>query len=346
MKLQIKQPVDKALEALSEQQREVIVLRFGLDGKRYRTLQEIADEYSLTRERIRQIQNNVVKRLQQDDCIRHLASTITNLEQALHACGGAVDEETLCLSCNLATNTEKNYVRLLLDVGNNFHLSAETDDAEKYWYADQSHKKTVDEIMQIMHQEFEKDENNLMTDDEFKKVYKTITASYESVPQHDSIAKLSKKIDSNAKGEWGLRTHPEISLSNLGGFISLVLREAGEPLHFSEISKRIGSMREGKACNLESCHNELVRNESFVLVGRGLYALASMGYYPGTIYDVIVAGMKEKGPMTRDEVIDYVRQHRRVQPQSVILSLYKKDRFMRDDSNRYHFVEKNPPVRT
>lgn len=55
--------VAEALEALSNRDREIIVLRFGLAGEPPRTLEEIGVGYGLTRERIRQIENKAKERL-------------------------------------------------------------------------------------------------------------------------------------------------------------------------------------------------------------------------------------------------------------------------------------------
>jgi RNA polymerase sigma factor (sigma-70 family) len=53
-----------ALEVLSPRQREVLVLRYGLDGKHPRTLEEIGQLHSLTRERIRQIEQAAKEKLE------------------------------------------------------------------------------------------------------------------------------------------------------------------------------------------------------------------------------------------------------------------------------------------
>ena len=78
-----------------------------------------------------------------------------------------------------------------------------------------------------------------------------------------------------------------------------------------------------------------MRNENFILIGRGLYALKDMGYTSGTIYDVIVEGMKKNGPMTREEVLDYVLERRYVRPNSVILTLYQKQDFAKNNDKYY-----------
>ncbi len=59
-----KEGVRKALDALPERERQVIELRYGLSGFEPLTLEEVGHAFGVTRERIRQIENNTLKKLQ------------------------------------------------------------------------------------------------------------------------------------------------------------------------------------------------------------------------------------------------------------------------------------------
>jgi RNA polymerase primary sigma factor len=59
-----REDVELALSALPERERKVIELRFGLDGSQPCTLEEVGREFGVTRERIRQIENNTLKKLE------------------------------------------------------------------------------------------------------------------------------------------------------------------------------------------------------------------------------------------------------------------------------------------
>jgi len=59
-----KENVGKALDALPQREREVIEMRFGLKGHEARTLEEVGRAFGVTRERIRQIENNTLKKLE------------------------------------------------------------------------------------------------------------------------------------------------------------------------------------------------------------------------------------------------------------------------------------------
>ena len=56
--------VQRALAALPQREREVIEMRFGLTGGRPRTLEEVGRAFNVTRERIRQIENHTLKKLE------------------------------------------------------------------------------------------------------------------------------------------------------------------------------------------------------------------------------------------------------------------------------------------
>jgi RNA polymerase primary sigma factor len=56
--------VRRALDALPPREREVIEMRYGLTGHQARTLEEVGRAFGVTRERIRQIENNTLKKLE------------------------------------------------------------------------------------------------------------------------------------------------------------------------------------------------------------------------------------------------------------------------------------------
>lgn len=55
------------MEGLTDRERKVLELRFGLKDGVARTLEEVGHEFRVTRERIRQIESKALKRLKNDD---------------------------------------------------------------------------------------------------------------------------------------------------------------------------------------------------------------------------------------------------------------------------------------
>lgn len=59
----MREQIDGVLARLPERERKIIQLRYGLNDGRYRTLEEVGKEFNITRERIRQIESKVLKKL-------------------------------------------------------------------------------------------------------------------------------------------------------------------------------------------------------------------------------------------------------------------------------------------
>jgi RNA polymerase primary sigma factor len=59
----LKEQIDKVLDELTEREKKVLQLRFGLQDGRARTLEEVGKEFSVTRERIRQIEGKALRKL-------------------------------------------------------------------------------------------------------------------------------------------------------------------------------------------------------------------------------------------------------------------------------------------
>ncbi len=59
----LREELNNALESLTERERQVIILRFGLEDGRARTLEEVGKEFNVTRERIRQIEAKALRKL-------------------------------------------------------------------------------------------------------------------------------------------------------------------------------------------------------------------------------------------------------------------------------------------
>ena len=70
----LKSQIGDALSKLTERERKIIVLRFGLEDGRFRTLEEVGREFGITRERIRQIEAKALRKLKHPSRSRMLRS--------------------------------------------------------------------------------------------------------------------------------------------------------------------------------------------------------------------------------------------------------------------------------
>jgi len=70
----LRKEIERAVSTLSYREADIIRLYYGLNGKNPLTLEEIAQEFELTRERVRQIKEKGIKRLKQTSRCRNLKS--------------------------------------------------------------------------------------------------------------------------------------------------------------------------------------------------------------------------------------------------------------------------------
>ena len=68
----LKEQVEDVLDSLTDRERKVLQLRFGLDDGRSRTLEEVGKEFHVTRERIRQIEAKALRKLRHPSRSRKL----------------------------------------------------------------------------------------------------------------------------------------------------------------------------------------------------------------------------------------------------------------------------------
>ena len=60
----LRREVQRALSTLTLREADVVTLHFGLNGHAARTLEEVGEQFNLTRERVRQIKEKALRRLQ------------------------------------------------------------------------------------------------------------------------------------------------------------------------------------------------------------------------------------------------------------------------------------------
>ncbi len=118
----------------------------------------------------------------------------------------------------------------------------------------------------------------------------------------------------------------------------LVIRKHGSPIHFREVASQITKIFKKKA-HVATTHNELIKDSRFVLVGRGLYALAEWGYMSGVVRDVIKKIVAKHGPLTKEEIIEKVLKERYVKENTILVNLQNQKHFKKDKEGRYALVD-------
>jgi RNA polymerase primary sigma factor len=68
----LKEQIAIVVRALSDRERKILEMRFGLNGGRSHTLEEVGIEFDVTRERIRQIESKAIAKLRKNKDVKHL----------------------------------------------------------------------------------------------------------------------------------------------------------------------------------------------------------------------------------------------------------------------------------
>lgn len=144
-----------------------------------------------------------------------------------------------------------------------------------------------------------------------------------------SLLKAIKKLKQNKFGSWGINNWREIQPKTINDKIYLVLKHTGRPMHFGKIAERINEIGfDKKTANPATVHNELILDDKYVLIGRGIYSLKEWGYEDGTVTQVIENILRQADePKSRDEIIDKVLEKRLVKKATIILALMNRLKF-------------------
>ncbi|HEY9584935.1 MAG TPA: sigma factor-like helix-turn-helix DNA-binding protein [Candidatus Paceibacterota bacterium] len=331
-----KQVAKRLLAVLPERARDVLTGRFGLGKDPVKlTLESIGKKYGITRERVRQIENYAIHSIKKADQFGKEKETFDELEKLLESLGGIISEEDL-LNHISSDKSVQNSVHFLLVLGDAFKKEKEDDHFKHRWHIS-------DQLAEKVHKALKKLYENL-TDDHLISELDIIAqflTHVEDVADHykkeDIVRRwlsISKTVGKNPLGEWGLVSSPNIHAKGIRDYAFLVLRKHGSPIHFRDVAKSIEKLF-GKKAHVATTHNELIKDPRFVLVGRGLYALAEWGYMSGVVKDVIRKILDKNGPLTKEQVIDKVLKERYVKENTIAVNLQNPKYFKKDKEGRY-----------
>ncbi len=309
---------------MPDRSRDIVAKRFGIGEEKPLTLQAIGDEYDITRERVRQIvQSGLKNACAADDCSEY--------EEAQDVIVAYIMENHNIVSIDdlereLGGNdvNEQGSIRFLIEGMDNVEIV----NAKKY--------PVNEEIITLS--DFDIDEWTTVHDDvkeifeEKQKVY-TSKRLQEKIADNQDITHeqleqylvISREIDNNPFDKWGLSEWDEISPRGVREKALLIMKEKNEPMHFRDIAQAIddnGLGKNGKKSHPQTVHNELIRDDNFVLVGRGVYTLNTDNHVDGTVKDVIENILQNsKEPLSTQEVVDRVLEMRYVKPSTVKVNL-------------------------
>lgn len=334
--------VSKIIEPLREREQAILKQRYGLHGHKIETLKTVGEEQGLTRERVRQIEKELLKNLKRG--VQELEAFVTARDLLLTTIsehGGIMAEHRLMKHLGAEDETDVNALRFLLNLIVELELHTEDKHIRHSWSKLGFDKKFLTEFIvetkkilsahgkPVSEQEF----LDKFMESEFYKQNK------EALPENVMMNYIhtATGVHKNSFGEFGLQGWSEIKPKDVGDKAYLVMKHHGKPEHYSVITDLINKHAlDKRTAYKETVHNKLIKDSRFVLVGRGIYALTEWGYKPGVVSDILTEVMKEaQHPMSRDEIIDEVMKRRMVKKNTILVGLSNRKLFKKVGKNLY-----------
>jgi len=334
-----KKVTKELLAVLSDRARDILKRRFGLEGiPDGMTLGAIGEIYSITRERVRQIENFSVAAIRKSAAFKNNADVFTEIRKHMDEFGGVVHEKDF-LNHLTSDKETQNHLSFYLELGEDFVKIKEDEEFHHRWTIDQGLAEKVHNSLRDLYKNLSEDD--IISESEL--IVKFLEGLKDTVKdvRNEEMAKrwvcISKKIGKNALGEWGVAHSPNIKVRGIRDLAYLILRKHGSPMHFKEVAKAIREVF-GKKANEATCHNELIKDNRFVLVGRGLYALKKWGYSEGTVKEVVKAILEKNGPLSKEDILDKTMRERYIKANTVLVNLQNKKYFKKDKDGKYLIV--------
>jgi DNA-directed RNA polymerase delta subunit len=334
-----KQTTKRLLSVLPDRAREVLVSRYGLGKSTEKmTLDAIGKVYGITRERVRQIENYAIANIRKSDAYKAEKNAFGELENLIQTLGGIVVEEDF-LGHVTKDKSLHNHINFLLVIGDTFKKRKEDEEFKHRWHVNESLAKQVEESLRKLYSGLKTED--LLPESEmvgkFLEHLEGVSEKYKNQEVMKRWLALSKTIGKNAIGEWGVASSPNVKTKGMRDYAFLVIRKHGSPIHFKEVAKQISTLFNKKA-HVATTHNELIKDPRFVLVGRGLYALAEWGYMSGVVKDVIKKILEKHGSLTKEEIIEKVMKERYVKENTIMVNLQNQKYFKKDKEGKYSVV--------
>jgi hypothetical protein len=320
---------------LTPKEKEVIIKRFCLDNKPKQTLEKIGQSFSVTRERVRQIEKIALGKLRRTVETTRLSVINKLAKEILKNNGGLLLENKLVaeLINKIASkqDTDAHVIKLALNINIDIVKFEKTNVYKPFWKLNTINFEDIKSVISAGISILNK-KGDVCTDEvlaaEVQAVFNERGKVFEA-PFIVSAMEVDRRVKRVAEG-FGLTSWRHINPRSIRDKAYIVLKKAGDPLHFVEIANRIAASGfDKKVVTTQAVHNELIRYDQFVLVGRGLYALKEWGFKRGTVADVIEGLLKKKSPLTKQEIISGVLKQRRVKKGTISLNLQKNPQFVR-----------------
>ncbi|MBI4054321.1 MAG: hypothetical protein HY397_03265 [Candidatus Doudnabacteria bacterium] len=334
--------VSDILNNLRDRERQIVTLRYGLAENKPHTLESIGNRLDLTRERVRQIEKESLRQLKNQEVLSGVNRSMDIIKKTVQDHGSIFGENALIDHLLISSKTERqiNSLLFLLELSEYFNLLEETERYHRAWY-------TPDFELPRLHTFHDSLENILenhgvpLQFDDLKEKFKQHSIylemqSYFNDRVIENLIRVSKTVKANPFGEFGLKSWRVVHPRDVGDKAYLVLAHEKKPLHYTKITELINQQGfDDRTAYKETVHNELIMDERFILVGRGIYALSDWGYKKGVVADIIKEILSAGEPMERNAIVEEVLKQRLVRRNTILVGLADKKLFKKIGKSRY-----------
>lgn len=334
-KLDLSEIIEDIFLILTNKEKDVIVQRFSLDNKPRRTLECIGQQFSVTRERVRQIEKIALNKLRRTVQTTRLSAVNDIANKIMEENGGVILEKKLVAAIlndiGSINDIDAHIIKLALSINPVVDKSEKTNITHPFWKLKTIDILFVSSIISAGIKVLKKRTDVVQCIKLIAQIRRIMGDSLKNFSDAiiTSVLEVDKRIK-KTEGGFGLMVWRHINPRSIRDKAYIILKREKKPLHFVEIANKIaGAGFDKKVVTTQAVHNELIRYEQFVLVGRGLYALKEFGYEKGTVADIIETLLKKKSPMPKHEIIEGVLKQRHVKRGTISLNLQKNPQFVR-----------------
>ncbi len=340
--MDLAQAAKEILSVLKERQEKIVARRFGLLGYKKATLARIGGDLDRTRERIRQIEAAGLKKLSKQKNLKRIDKEVEKVKKEADKLGGIIVLKRISDKLLKSDRSGENVDALafLLTIIPQFKVSKKNQTFKRFWYNKDYSRSTIKNIANKYEDILEKLEEPVSIKKLIKEFKETGLGKKVKFPDKalEEIFHTKKTLGKGKQGRVGLMSWPKINPKSARDKAYLILKEEGQPLHYRKIAKKIKEQDfySNHAPTAPTVHNEVILDDRFVLIGRGVYALEEWGYEPGTVKDVIESILKKhsKG-LKKEEIIDKVLKQRQVAKNTVTANL-NREKIFQKKNGVYH----------
>ena len=336
---------EEILISLSEKEKNVIERRVWLKWEK-ETLQSIWNSFSptITRERVRQIEESGIRKIWR--IIK--ASILTDIQEKgiefVKMSWGLASRDSLVNYLIKELNLEKDINKGVLEtiVQSDFDIlkSKQKLGCKIYFYLSKISRYNVDVIHKEAIKVLKKKKDVIEKEELFKIVSENLKDLRGiSAPLVGSVLELFDDIIFWEDNLVWLTKWKILNPKTLKDKAVYILKKEWTPMHFVDIANKIIEVLEDNV-KINTIHNELIRNEDFVLIGRGIYALREWWFKPGTVLDVISSILEKRNePMATEEIVKEVLKIRDVKETTIYMNLQNRQVIERVWRNFYQLKQ-------